>query len=502
MDTSVIKSYLVALNFDVNSQSQRKFDEAIRVATQNITRFTGGMATSFVEAGASVVGVLTAIATGTVALATETARGDLQMQLMARRMMMSLPQFREMKMALDALGVSAQDVIFGPPELRERYKTLSEDNRRIMAALGPADFEREMRRIRDVEFQFTRLRQEAGLFVMALTKSLSKALTGDENGILMRLKSWNEWLIQNIPDLANKAATYLAPVLRDVWSILKDIGSMGQMVADDFVQMVGVLYNDQRLIGGKANLETISLSLQHISDELADIIDETREWFALLHQPAGQTGSDKWLWGPVGKPATMGDMFARMFPESGMKSESMEKYKAQLPIFQQRGKTLPQQAMAAAMSIGADLGVNPRLIFEQWAHETGGFTSRLAREQLNLGGMKTVTGAYREFSSVDEFAQAYERLISRGRFSGLRTAQTEQEWAQALKAGHYMEDTPQNYARGMEHARALAETINVNIYAQTSDPAEHARKFIEETNRLKSQRQQVQSGQVYVTGGY
>jgi hypothetical protein len=39
---------LVALNFDVNSQSQRKFDEAIRVATQNITRFTGGMATSFV----------------------------------------------------------------------------------------------------------------------------------------------------------------------------------------------------------------------------------------------------------------------------------------------------------------------------------------------------------------------------------------------------------------------------------------------------------------------
>jgi len=286
LDTSVIKSYLVALNFDVNSQSQRKFDEAIRVATQNITRFTGGMATSFVEAGASVVGVLTAIATGTVALATETARGDLQMQLMARRMMMSLPQFREMKMALDALGVSAQDVIFGPPELRERYKTLSEDNRRIMAALGPADFEREMRRIRDVEFQFTRLRQEAGLFVMALTKSLSKALTGDENGILMRLKSWNEWLIQNIPDLANKAATYLAPVLRDVWSILKDIGSMGQMVADDFVQMVGVLYNDQRLIGGKANLETISLSLQHISDELADIIDETREWFALLHQPA------------------------------------------------------------------------------------------------------------------------------------------------------------------------------------------------------------------------
>ena len=116
--------------------------------------------------------------------------------------------------------------------------------------------------------------------------------------------------------------------------------------------------------------------------------------------------------------------------------------------------------------------------------------------------MKTVTGAYREFSSVDEFAQAYERLISRGRFSGLRTAQTEQEWAQALKAGHYMEDTPQNYARGMEHARALAETINVNIYAQTSDPAEHAQKFIEETNRLKSQRQQVQSGQVYVTGGY
>jgi hypothetical protein len=340
---------------------------------------------------------------------------------------------------------------------------------------------------------------------MALTKSLSKALTGDENGILMRLKSWNEWLIQNIPDLANKAATYLAPVLRDVWSILKDIGSMGKTVADDFVQFVGLLYNDPRLIGGKANLQTIGTALGDIADELADIIDETKQLFDLLHQPAGQTGSDKWLWGSVGKPATMGDMFARMFPELGLKSESMDKYRAQVPVFQQRGKTLPQQAMAAAIGIGADLGVNPRLIFEQWAHETGGFTSRLAREQFNLGGMKNIGGiGYRDFSSVDEFAQAYEHLISRGRFSGLRTAQTEQEWAQALKAGRYMEDTPQNYARGMEHARGLAETININIYAQTNDPKEHAQKFwdaVDEKARLRSQRQQVQSGPVYATGG-
>jgi len=109
--------------------------------------------------------------------------------------------------------VSLEDVVWGPPELRERYQQLIADQKQLMAGLGWTDVEMQMRKIRDLEFQFTRMRVEAGLFVVGFVQSLSKSLTGDENGIIERLKGWNKWLIDNIPKLANELANSLAPGL-------------------------------------------------------------------------------------------------------------------------------------------------------------------------------------------------------------------------------------------------------------------------------------------------
>ena len=115
MDSSVIRSYLVRLGFLVDGQEKNKFDEALRIATSQITKFTEHMAKSFVEAGVVATTALTAIATGTAAMMFETAKADLGFALLARRMYMTKDAARSMQLALDALGVSAQDVIWGPP---------------------------------------------------------------------------------------------------------------------------------------------------------------------------------------------------------------------------------------------------------------------------------------------------------------------------------------------------------------------------------------------------
>jgi len=93
----VIRQYLVSLGFDVSQPELNKLNEVLRGATQTIEQFTGGMAKSFIEAGAAVVTALTAVAGGTLALAVETARSDLQFQLLARRMYMTSEAARQMR---------------------------------------------------------------------------------------------------------------------------------------------------------------------------------------------------------------------------------------------------------------------------------------------------------------------------------------------------------------------------------------------------------------------
>ena len=64
------------------------------------------------------------------------------------------------------------------------------------------------------------------------------------------------------------------------------------------------------------------------------------------------------------------------------------------------GGPVAKQAWALAQQIGAERGVDPEIIYGQWYHETGGFTSRLTKENNNLAGLKGTDGEYMSFSSI------------------------------------------------------------------------------------------------------
>jgi hypothetical protein len=274
VNADIIKSYLVELGFVVDSPTKNKFDETLRTTLAAVTKFTSGSARMFAEFGAAAVTALTGIATGTVFMMNEVAKSDLQMQLLARRMYMSLPAMREMKMALDAMGMSAEDVLLGPPEVREQYRRLTNDNRRMMADMGAGGFEQEMVKIRKIIYEFQAMEQEAKIFIMSLTKSLSVALTGDENGLLNRLKGWNEWLVANTPKLSQEFSTYLVPVLRDVKEVWKDIADMGKMATSEILRFLGTLYGDSGLKTGEVNIRNIGTALDYVSGSVRKVFDE------------------------------------------------------------------------------------------------------------------------------------------------------------------------------------------------------------------------------------
>ncbi|PWM76693.1 MAG: hypothetical protein DBY32_11245 [Phascolarctobacterium sp.] len=105
--------------------------------------------------------------------------------------------------------------------------------------------------------------------------------------------------------------------------------------------------------------------------------------------------------------------------------------------------------------------LDPRFIFAQMYHETGGFSSPLAREYHNYGGITQTApndlaqpdGSlyYRKFTSDEDYvnymADYYNAYAPDGIFEATNTT----EYANALKRGGYYGDTVENYAEGLNN---------------------------------------------------
>lgn len=272
MDISVIKSYLVELGFKVDHPQLSAFNDALRKTAAQVEKFTTGtfgIAGMFVKAGAAITTTLTTIAGATVGLMDHVAESDLGFQVMARRMFMGADAAKSLKIATDALGYSLEDVVWGPKELRERFGVLMTDQKTMQAGLGP-DFEKQMRSIRDIRFEFTRLEVAAQYFVMNLVGALSRRLFGNQD-VLSVLKEKVDWLIKNLPALSDQVASYIVPVMKDVWRILEDVYEVGKRVGTAIMQLVGALYNDEGLKKGTLSIKNFGTALDLVADSVARV---------------------------------------------------------------------------------------------------------------------------------------------------------------------------------------------------------------------------------------
>lgn len=249
MDLEVIKSYLVSLGFTVDQPELNKFNSVLRDVAVSVERFTVGTPLGivglFAKAGAAIAATLTTIAAGTVGLMDHVANADLDFKLFARRMFMTENAAKSLKIATDALGYSLEDIVWGPKELRDRFGVLISDQQRMQTGLGP-DYEKQLKTIRDIRFEFTRLEVEGKYFAMYLVKSLGALLGGDESTLLRKFREFNDWFQKNMPRISQELATRLVPILRDVFRILKDFYDIGsripfRKIADDTVYLTDKL---------------------------------------------------------------------------------------------------------------------------------------------------------------------------------------------------------------------------------------------------------------------
>ena len=114
---------------------------------------------------------------------------------------------------------------------------------------------------------------------------------------------------------------------------------------------------------------------------------------------------------------------------------------------------------AAQVSAGIS-SAKAELLYVQFAHETGNFTSELCREYNNLAGVTQVEPNdlpqpdgqfyYMKFDDLSHWARYFGKFIRL--FDGAVEAQTIEEYATALKNEGYYGDTLENYIEGMQSA--------------------------------------------------
>lgn len=117
--------------------------------------------------------------------------------------------------------------------------------------------------------------------------------------------------------------------------------------------------------------------------------------------------------------------------------------------------------------------LDPNLIWAQWYHETGGFTSELFRTGNNLGGFTTTEDMgddwrqpdgdlwYKPFSSREEGARFAGAYLANYVENGIADATDPVSYAQALKNGGYYGASVEEYASGLTSALGVSPDFQV-----------------------------------------
>lgn len=270
-DIATLKSYLVDLGFNVNQSQYNKFTSTLKESALAVTKEVEGIAGSLIKWQTSIIGMFAAVSGAVIGTMDKVAMADQEYRLFGERMFMDTEHARSMKIALDALGVSLEDVAFDD-ELNKRYLQLQKDQADMAHALGP-DFEKNMKSIRDVDFELNRLKVEFKFFTFAATNDIFKALNLGSGTFLENLQSINKQIRDHLPEISQKFTDFIIPVLKDTYHIGQDIVRMLGEIALAFTNTVGIFSGHKELEGTTLDFHKFADSVKITTDFVAHLVD-------------------------------------------------------------------------------------------------------------------------------------------------------------------------------------------------------------------------------------
>ena len=292
--SNILKEYLVSLGFEVDNTSFQRMQRALDALEKKVGDSTGAIAAQYVKASGVVVTALASITAATVTMMDKIAQADLGYQKFALHMYMSRDAAMSMKIATDAMGESLEDIAW-MPELRERYMKLQEDQRR-MNAESPEDMEKQLKHMRDIRFEFTRLRVESTYGLREIGYNILKNFFGPMTNTENLLHRMNEWLIINMPMWSKKVADFLSIFIQlggdvvrvagDIWGMLKRLWEALPPIGREITVLGGIVAIS--MISPFGRIVTIISGLLLLLDDFYAYIDGRKSsqklapiWYAL-----------------------------------------------------------------------------------------------------------------------------------------------------------------------------------------------------------------------------
>jgi len=198
-----IKSYLISLGFHVNDSSVNSAKKAMGVIESSVDSFASSSVKNFAKASTAVVSF---VATANIALGkylVSLAQSDLQTEMFARRMWMSKDAAKAYQASIDALGVSVNDLYLSP-ELMDKYLELNRQARDM--GVPAEEYSKQMQGVRDITFEFQRLKLEGTYTLQWVGYYLTKYLAGPLGDSRDWLRKINDEIQDNMPKWSKKIA--------------------------------------------------------------------------------------------------------------------------------------------------------------------------------------------------------------------------------------------------------------------------------------------------------
>lgn len=295
---NILDEYLIRLGSTVDQTGMRNFQNALRDAATLVDHESIRMAGSFLKAQTEIVGGFLAIGGAALGLVDKVAMADQEYRLFALHMFMSKDAARALKVSLDALGVSLEDATWDP-ELRARTAQLIADQK----AMAPGgDFDAQMKKIRDIRFEFTRMEVELKYLAMNTVMAFMHNLGLGPDELLKKLQHFNDWVIHDMPLIANKLANEFMPIWEDMKEVIKSVGFALKEAAVLFTNVVGLLSGDTSIEGATLNMDNLFKAVHHVAGgfaAFAELIGHTEEMLAHFVSGLALLGTGKF--GAAGK---------------------------------------------------------------------------------------------------------------------------------------------------------------------------------------------------------
>jgi len=501
MDTSTIKSYLISLGFEADDNMYRKFSAALQKASGEVEKHTSIMANSYAKAGGVIIGAIGTIITSTAMLLDSLAKADLGYEKYAMRMYMARDAAKQFKIVTDSMGESLEDIAW-IPELNERYKLLMAEAHKMEL---PNSYQEQMKIIRGIGFEFTRLKVESIYGLQWIGHNLIKHLFKPISDSKDSFKSFNDYIVEKMPIWSEKIASVFSKVLNIILDNGKALFLMGEKIkgfwdsisSPEKIAIFGTALTMLFIAGGPVTQAIIGFGLLTLAisdfmgylDGKKTIIDPdifegiiySVERMALGFKTAylalkslgtlaaglGASLASKTTWGIGGRDWTafkdslkdtgkIWEDFADAEDEKLKLQEENKKKRSQVnkevTSNSEDWKNQQPQIISAAQEASRKTGIPTQMIYSQWAGETENFTNRGAKELNNFAGINIPGGQgkdYRKFSSPSEFADYYSSLIN-NRYPEAKNARTPAEFANALKRGKiggWYTDSTENYTQ-------------------------------------------------------